>query len=127
MDLRAILRRLNLRENAVLELSAQSTHRTIPIDAYLSQLVRQGYLDRTRLGGGGKRGRGATQTQEDSEGATFEWRWGPRAAAEVGERAVALFIAEFMAERRGEADDSSDEDEDPRERRQRHQQRDEEV
>ena len=29
----------------------------------------------------------------------WEWRWGPRAAAEIGEAAVARFVAEFMAER----------------------------
>ncbi|KAI0321546.1 MAGE family-domain-containing protein [Amylostereum chailletii] len=128
MDLHTLLRRLNLRESAVLELSAQSTHRTVPIEAYLSQLVRQGFLDRTRLGGGasGKRGRG-TQAQDDGEGATFEWRWGPRAGAEVGEKAIARFVAEFMAERRGEVEESSDEDEEPRARKQRQRQRDEDA
>ncbi|TFY73507.1 hypothetical protein EWM64_g10505, partial [Hericium alpestre] len=45
MDLRTNLRRLRLPANVAIPLSAQSTHRTIPLDAFLSQLVRQGYLD----------------------------------------------------------------------------------
>ena len=44
----------------------------------------------------GKRSRGG---DADDESATYEWRWGPRAHAEIGERAIAEFIAEFMAER----------------------------
>ena len=40
--------------------------------------------------------------------AAYEWRWGPRAAAEVGERAVAQFVAEFMAVRPGENDGDED-------------------
>jgi melanoma-associated antigen len=28
----------------------------------------------------------------------LEWRWGPRAAVEIGEAAVAQFVAAFMAE-----------------------------
>ena len=32
-------------------------------------------------------------------GVVWEWRWGPRAAAEIGEVAVGWFVAEFIAER----------------------------
>lgn len=56
----------------------------------------------------GKRSRGA---EAEEEGATYEWRWGARAQAEVGERAIAEFIAEFMAERViREAEKAADED-----------------
>lgn len=43
---------------------------------------------------------------------TYEWRWGARAHAEVGEQAIAAFVAEFMAERmvRGNEDDDDDDD-----------------
>jgi melanoma-associated antigen len=111
VDLRALLRRLRLRPPTQLALPAHSTHRTITFDAYLLHLERQGYLDRTRIGGAGgtsqkrSRGRGRGTTQqggvgggEDSDVA-WEWRWGPRAASEIGEAAVAGFVAEFLAER----------------------------
>src|SRR5260221_14411447 len=109
-----LLRRLRLRPPIQLALPAHSPHRTLTFDAYLSQLQRQGYLDRTRIGAGGsgaggtsqKRGRGrggATQGGGSGGGedhdAAWEWRWGPRSMAEIGEAAVARFVAEFMAER----------------------------
>jgi melanoma-associated antigen len=118
VDLRALLRRLRLRPPTQLALPAHTPHRTLTFDAYLVQLQRQGYLDRTRIGGVGgtsqKRGRGRAggTTQQGGGGGedndvAWEWRWGPRAAAEIGEAAVAQFVAEFMAERasrRGGAD-----------------------
>lgn len=106
-----LLRRLRLRPPVQLALPAHSPHRTLTLDAYLSQLQRQGYLDRTRIGAGGggaggtsqKRGRGRGATQQggggDDNDAAWEWRWGPRSMAEIGEAAVARFVAEFMAER----------------------------
>jgi melanoma-associated antigen len=113
VDLRTLLRRLRLRPPTQMALPVHTPHRTLTFDAYLVQLQRQGYLDRTRIGGGssgaggtsqkrsrGGRGGGATQQGggEDNDVA-WEWRWGPRAAAEIGETAVARFVAEFMAER----------------------------
>lgn len=112
-----LLRRLRLRPPTQLALPAHTPHRTLTLDAYLLQLQRQGYLDRTRLGGTGgtsqKRGRGGRgggggggggATQQGGAGGeesdvAWEWRWGPRALAEIGEVAVARFVAEFMAER----------------------------
>ena len=116
VDLRMLLRRLRLRPPIQLALPAHSPHRTLTFDAYLSQLQRQGYLDRTRIGAGGSgaggtsqkrgRGRGGGATQQsggsgggDDSDAAWEWRWGPRSMAEIGEAAVARFVAEFMAER----------------------------
>ncbi|OSD02310.1 hypothetical protein PYCCODRAFT_1477861 [Trametes coccinea BRFM310] len=111
-DLRAILKRLQLPSNASIPLSSQSTSQNLSIDAYLNQLARQGYLDKHRLGGGGrgapKRARASqhgTQAvsgaHDDSVLAAYEWRWGPRAHAEVGERGIAQFVSEFMAVRPG--------------------------
>jgi hypothetical protein len=108
-----LLRRLRLRPPIQLALPAHSPHRTLTFDAYLSQLQRQGYLDRTRIGAGGSgpggssqkrgRGRGGGATQQagggEDDDAAWEWRWGPRSMAEIGEAAVARFVAEFMAER----------------------------
>ncbi|KAH9014476.1 MAGE-domain-containing protein [Lactarius hengduanensis] len=108
MDLRLLLRRLRLRPPTQIALPAHTPHRTLTFDAYLTQLQRQGYLDRTRIGAGGaaqKRRRGGVGATQAGGGggeendAVWEWRWGPRAAAEIGEAAVARFVAEFMAER----------------------------
>lgn len=35
------------------------------------------------------------------EGTKWEWKWGPRAHAEVGELAIARFVAEFMVRKPG--------------------------
>ncbi|KAH9054702.1 MAGE-domain-containing protein [Lactarius vividus] len=108
MDLRLLLRRLRLRPPTQIALPAHTPHRTLTFDAYLTQLQRQGYLDRTRIGAGGaaqKRRRGGVGAMQAGSGGgegddvVWEWRWGPRAAAEIGEAAVARFVAEFMAER----------------------------
>ncbi|KAI0367842.1 MAGE-domain-containing protein [Pilatotrama ljubarskyi] len=118
-DLRAILKRLQLPANAPVPLSSQSTSQNLTIDAHLAQLIRQGYLEKLRVGGPSGRGNGsgapkrarasqAAAAADDSVLAAHEWRWGPRAMAEVGERAVAQFVAEFMAVRPGEDGDDED-------------------
>lgn len=116
VDLRATLKRLRLAPTAHVAFSSRSTHRSLGIDAYLTQLIRQGYIDRTRIGenkgagaGGKKRGRGPAPTQADDQGTTWEWRWGNRAASEVGEQAIARFVAEFMVERTRDGDGEDDE------------------
>ncbi|KAJ7784787.1 MAGE family-domain-containing protein [Mycena olivaceomarginata] len=97
-DLRATLKRLRLRLPAVgtIGFSAASTHRTLSLDAYLTLLIRQGFLDRQQVGGdgagankkGGAKGRRTpVQAQDDAGGQqTYEWRWGARAQSEVGRR-----------------------------------------
>jgi hypothetical protein len=86
------------------------------VEAYLNQLIRQGYVDRQRAGetkgAGAKRGRAPAATQRDGgeDSGTWEWRWGNRAESEVGEMDIAKFAAAFMVER--SADDEMDEDED---------------
>ena len=107
---------------SVIPQSSQSTHQNLTTDAYLNQLVRQSYLDCRKLGdgkpgaagGAKKRGRGPGASQMPRNGAEdeenqYEWRWGSRAFAEVGEVAIAQFVAEFMVLRgrvgEGEGDD----------------------
>jgi hypothetical protein len=97
-------------------MNAQSTHRGIPIDTFLSQLMRQGYIDRVRLGdnkaAGGKRGRGAAATQVNADdNQAYEWRWGTRAHSEIGEQAIASFVAEFMIDRTRQNEAEEDEEE----------------
>lgn len=81
----------------------KSPHQSLTVNAYLNQLVKQGYLDYSRIGdvkSGGKRSRLPNATQAGGEEASnVEWRWGPRAHGEVGEQGVARFVTEFMAER----------------------------
>jgi melanoma-associated antigen len=110
-----VLKRLKLRENDLVELPATSPHRTVMVDAFLNELTRKHYLDRSKIGvATGKRGRGAVSQADDGEG--YEWRWGPRAFSEIGEQAIGLFVAEFMTEHRTVAEDSSDEEGDARAR-----------
>lgn len=116
-DLRQILKRLRLGPGTHVPHSARSTT-PHTVDQLLSTLIRQGFLDRTRAGepGKGKRGRGggggASQANGSAAEEQWEWRWGPRAHAEVGERAVGAFVAEFMvdAERRGKGEGGSEEE-----------------
>ena len=115
MDLRSNLRRLRLPPVATVALNDQVTHKPPSVDAYLTQLIRQGYIDRQRIGenkgAGTKRGRPQVGTQRGNgeDVGTWEWRWGNRAASEVGEMNIAKFAAEFMVERAG--DDAMDDEE----------------
>ncbi|EPQ53113.1 MAGE-domain-containing protein [Gloeophyllum trabeum ATCC 11539] len=124
MALRAYLKKLRLPPNAPVNFTPTSTHKTLPIDTYLSQLVRQGYLDRQRVGEnaqkGGKRGR-APATQAGEDNAAIEWRWGTRALSEVGEVGIARFVAEFMVERQVEDEEEDGEEDNERRARKREQ------
>ncbi|TBU37383.1 MAGE family-domain-containing protein [Dichomitus squalens] len=113
-DLRAMLKRLQLPASASVPLNSQATNsQSLTIDAYLAQLTRQGYLEKLRVGtaaagkGGQKRAR-ATQAPAggDDHLQAFEWRWGPRALTEVGERGIAQFVAESMAEDEDDEEDA---------------------
>ncbi|KAI6165164.1 MAGE-domain-containing protein [Pisolithus thermaeus] len=115
VDLKANLKRLGLSSNAVIPVNEQAAHKPMPLDAFLSQLTRQGYLDCIRPGdnkaAGGKRGRAPAATQAAAEeNQAYEWRWGNRAHSEVGEQAVANFTAEFMVERSREVVTDDDEE-----------------
>ena len=100
-DLRRILKRLRIPLPSPLPLTASSTTQPT-IDNFLTLCTRQGYLERHRIGDAKsttskKRSRGGAGGGEE-EGETYEWRWGPRAMAEVGEMGVARFVAEFMVD-----------------------------
>ena len=118
-DLKAFLRRLRLQPNTPVPTNARVQHPQVPLETFLGQCVRQGYLDLQRLGDAKgaqkKRGRAlaATQAGNGEEAVILEWRWGPRARAEVGEQDVARFVADFMVERaRREATADDDDDDD---------------
>lgn len=116
VDLRAHLKRLGLPMTGMVAFNVRSTHKSMFVEQYLGMLIRQGYLDHqqtgegAKKGGKGKRGRVPANADDDS-GATFEWRWGPRAQSEVGEKGIAQFVAEFMVGDAGEEDEEDEEDE----------------
>ncbi|TFK51291.1 MAGE-domain-containing protein [Heliocybe sulcata] len=111
LALRAYLKKLRLPQNASVNFTTISTHKSLSIDSYLTQLIRQGYLDRHRVGDNAQKKRGRAAQTQGEEGAAYEWRWGTRAQSEVGELGVARFVAEFMIERmmEEEAEDSEEE------------------
>lgn len=126
--LRAHLKELGLPSTAgrsPIHLTTISTHRSLKLDDYLSQLLRQNYLDRQVVGevsgAGRKRARGKVGGGDGNNdgmvgGAAadmYEWRWGARAFCEVGEKDIAKFVAEFMANHGAGAagrDEGDDED-----------------
>ena len=117
-----MLRRLRLNGTGEIPLTNQATHPSTTLDALLTQFIRQGYLERERVGEGkaAKKKRGRTQVGTQGaaghEDEVWEWRWGPRAAAEVGEQAVAQFVADFMVvvapRNQNVADEEEDEERD---------------
>ncbi|KAF8128974.1 MAGE-domain-containing protein [Boletus edulis] len=117
LDLKANLKRLRIPPGGTIPSNAQSTHRSMPVDTFLQQLVRQDYLDRVRLGDaksmmGKRRGRfSLTQGNAEDNPQAYEWRWGSRAHSEVGEQAIARFVGEFMVERTRTADVEEEEEE----------------
>ncbi|KAH9938796.1 MAGE-domain-containing protein [Epithele typhae] len=126
-DLRGMLKRLQLPSAAHVPLSSQATSPVMPVDAFLAQLLRQGYLEKLHVGpGAGKRGAkrargggagGSGGGAGDDQLPAYEWRWGPRALSEFGERKMAEFVAEFMAARPGEEDEEEEEVDDGKKKR----------
>lgn len=104
-----------------IHLTTISTCRSVKLDDYLSQLLRQNYLDRQVIsevsGASRKRARGKVGGKdgngEDINGAAgdmYEWRWGARAFCEIGEKNIAKFVAEFMTSHGAGATGRNEED-----------------
>lgn len=121
----ANLKRLNLRLETTLPLhpSALKPEKQT-LNTFLGLLIKQGYLEKTRLSNPAKTGgatqagaaatqrvratqatqRAATQAANDDEAGKHgntdeEWRWGPRAFKEIGEDGIAGFILDFYKTR----------------------------
>ncbi|KAK0236547.1 MAGE-domain-containing protein [Armillaria nabsnona] len=109
-ELRAHLKKLRQPMSGSVKFDAHATHKSASMEAYMNTIIRQGFVERVAVGdakkGKGKRVR-ATQGDEDS-GATYEWRWGNRAHSEVGEKAIAQFVAEFMVGEQEAEDEEED-------------------
>ncbi|BGP25566.1 hypothetical protein JCM10295v2_004494 [Rhodotorula toruloides] len=111
------LRRLALTPSTMLPSSLASAHPTShTLSTFLNNLVKQHYLERSKTGQTGatqgatqaKSGRATTQRTQrtNAEGGktesgdpSIEWRWGPRAEAEIGELGIGKFVeAIFMSQ-----------------------------
>jgi hypothetical protein len=94
--LRVYLKRVHLKGGQLIPCNPSMTLNTaakLTLDKYLVQLVQQGYLERvSNKNLAGQHRDGDLGTTGDP---TVDWLWGPRADAEVGEEAVAEFMAEF--------------------------------
>lgn len=107
-DLRRHLSALRLSDvGKPVRFDSGSTTRATSLNEYLTLLIKHYYLEQRQAGGdaGTKKGKRAgggvkrVRTGEDgAEDKVYEWTWGPRAHSEVGEKAVARFVAEFMVE-----------------------------
>lgn len=129
-ELRTLLRRLRLTSTSQVPRNSRSVQQSLTVEQFLAMAIRQGYLERQRVGeakgGQKKRGRAPATIQggNNDDAVMFEWRWGPRATAEVGEQDIARFVAEFMVDRtRGDVEVENDEEggvqEDPETRKMR--------
>ncbi|CAE6444433.1 unnamed protein product [Rhizoctonia solani] len=107
--LRGLLKPLGLTPNAEMFLPISNHRRRMKFPEFLTHLTKLGYLERTRAATAiagtqpakkrGRQSQAATAGDDDEDGATIEWKWGSRAHAELGERAVAEFMVDFMVER----------------------------
>ncbi|GJE95223.1 MAGE domain-containing protein [Phanerochaete sordida] len=120
-ELKTYLRRLRLTPNTTVPYTSRVplAGMGLTLEQFLQACIRQGYLDLQRIGDAKgaqkKRGRAPAATQAANaadEGVVYEWRWGPRAQAEVGEEDIARFVADFMVERARREAAGGDEDED---------------
>ncbi|ELU40492.1 MAGE domain-containing protein [Rhizoctonia solani AG-1 IA] len=106
--LRALIKPLGLTPNAEMFVPISNHRRRMKFPEFLAHLTKLGYLERARatLAMAGtqqpkKRGRQsqAAAVDDDDDGSAIEWKWGSRAHAEMGEKAVAEFMVDFMVER----------------------------
>ncbi|GAA5856838.1 hypothetical protein JCM9279_000847 [Rhodotorula babjevae] len=124
------LRRLSLTPSTTLPLSLASPHpSSVTLSVFLNTLVKEQYLERAKTAtsgatqatqqSGGGRTQGPSRTQRtnaqgdkaESGDPGLDWRWGPRADAELGEVGVAHFVERiFLAQPpRGFGHDDDDE------------------
>ena len=103
VQLRTYLKRLRLPMGSAMPSNVTSQAlKPLTIDMYLAQLVKQSYLDKQKTSlastqGGQKRARGGGVVAGGEDGdASFEWKWGSRAIAEIGEEGVGAFVVDFM-------------------------------
>lgn len=103
--LRSLMKKLRLTVTTQIDVGTMNAPKKITLDQYLIILVKQGYLDRVKVGNtsgqkGNKRQRGGGARNDGDEGSVdLEWRWGERAHYEISEQGISDFVVEFMAEK----------------------------
>lgn len=103
--LRSHMKKLRLTSTTPIDVGTMNSPKKITLEQYLTLLIKQGYLDRVKVGNiagqkGNKRPRGGAARPDGDEGSIdFEWRWGERAHAEISEQGISDFVVEFMTER----------------------------
>ncbi|KAG8808901.1 hypothetical protein FRC17_003718 [Serendipita sp. 399] len=104
-SLKTHLKKLRLVNTTLIETGPSAAPKVTTFDTLLTNLLKQGYLDRVRVGNSAgpkanKRGRGGMSKSDNPEDAAdFEWRWGERAHAEISEQGISDFIVSFMMDR----------------------------
>jgi melanoma-associated antigen len=89
------LKTLHLTGDGEIRFSVNSTQKSLSLDDYLTNLSRQGYLDREQIGDskkGAKKSVGTKRVRsgkDDDSGVQYQWRWGNRAFSEVSEKDMA--------------------------------------
>jgi MAGE family len=105
VQLRGYLKSLRFPPNAKLPFKTQmveSLKTPASIETFLSNMVRQGYLDKIKSSAPGsqvpknKRPRGSTGNENKEN---HSWKWGLRAIEEIGEEGIMDFITTFMVEK----------------------------
>ncbi|KAG8829053.1 hypothetical protein FRC18_009622 [Serendipita sp. 400] len=104
-SLKKNLKKLRLFNTTIIETGPSAAPKAMSFDNLLMNLVKQGYLERIKVGAsagpkGNKRGRGGLSKSDNLEDAAdHEWRWGERAHAEISEQGISDFIVSFMMDR----------------------------
>ena len=101
VQLKNQLKQFHLHWTTKFPLPPYQSVKEISLEDYLSQLVKQNYLDRVRSELPGatasqNKGRRKSRLDDNGEEGVFEWKWGTRAHAEMGEESIAQFMADFM-------------------------------
>lgn len=99
------LKSFHLHWNSTFPLAVHHTDKQLSLEGYLEMAKKQSMLDKVRVAAPGA---GATQTatqnrrksrMDDEGGEMNEWKWGPRAHAEISETTIAQFMTDFMRNR----------------------------
>jgi hypothetical protein len=99
------LKKLRLTATSIIEIGTPNAPKKLTFEQYLTLVIKQGYLDRIKVGNtagartGAKRGRAGAVRAEGEEGTVdLEWRWGERSHAEISEKGIGDFVVSFMTE-----------------------------
>lgn len=133
--LRAQMKKLKLNSSTTVSTGTAAAPKEISLDTHLGNLMKQGYLERIKVGGAGggaagkgkrMRGAGLKGGNDDDGDVEYEWRWGERAQSEISEEGARDFMVDFLMERaaRQQAQDGNVQRQDALDRTRQHMGRD---